>query len=256
MEVRAAAAAVLAAYFAGLGLGSYVLGRLLAQVRRPLRVYAGLEALVAAGALVSFPLASAAAPLAVLTTGGVAPATLRPLMEALAAFATLALPTFAMGGTLPVLARLSDASGRRLGLGVGLLYAVNTAGAALGALAVPLVVLPLLGARGGLLAAVIANVAVAAIAWTMDGPSLNGSESEASRLDGPALSWTHSCRPAGRRFRPGHVRPASAVEPRLRSSPRELHAFLRADRRSLRPRPRPRGRGLASRSAAGTCRRR
>jgi len=187
----AAAAAVLAAYFSGLGLGSYFLGRTLAQVRRPLRAYALLEVLVAAGALLSFPLVSAAAPLAVLTTGGTAPAAARPLVEALAAFAALALPTFAMGGTLPVLARLEGASDRRLGVGVGLLYAVNTAGAALGALAVPFVVLPWLGARGGLLAAVVANVAVAAFAWTMDGPLLDGPASETARLDGPALSWTH-----------------------------------------------------------------
>ncbi len=47
------------------------------------------------------------------------------------AFVALVLPTFAMGGTLPVLARLSEARERRLGTGVGLLYAVNTAGAAL-----------------------------------------------------------------------------------------------------------------------------
>jgi spermidine synthase len=186
----AAAAAVLAAYFSGLGLGSYVLGRTSPRVRRPLRLYAGLEALAAAGALLSFPLASAAAPLAVLTTGGIDPAAARPVVEALAAFVALALSTFAMGGTLPVLARLSDEGGRHLGVGVGLLYAVNTAGAALGALAVPFVLLPWLGARGGLLAAVIANVAVAVIAWTMDGPPLEGSESEAA-LDGPVLSWTH-----------------------------------------------------------------
>jgi spermidine synthase len=187
----AAAAAVLAAYFSGLGLGSYALGRSLAPMRRPLRVYAGLEALVAAGALLSFGLAAAAAPLGVLTTGGTGAGGARPLVEALAAFAALLLPTFAMGGTLPVLARLSDEGGRHLGVGVGLLYAVNTAGAALGALAVPFLVLPWLGARGGLLAAVVVNVAIAASAWMMDGPSLEGSPSEAAPLEGPVLSWTH-----------------------------------------------------------------
>ncbi len=50
-----AAAAVLAAYFAGLGVGSYVVGRAAARVTRPLRVSAVLEALVAVGALASFP---------------------------------------------------------------------------------------------------------------------------------------------------------------------------------------------------------
>ena len=47
-----------------------------------------------------------------------------------------------MGGTLPVLARLADAEPRRLGRSAGLLYVANTVGAAAGALAVPLVLLP------------------------------------------------------------------------------------------------------------------
>src|SRR5687767_3235317 len=46
-----ATAAVLAAYFAGLGAGSYVLGSRAGRWARPLRVYAVLEVLVAAGAL-------------------------------------------------------------------------------------------------------------------------------------------------------------------------------------------------------------
>ena len=52
----AATAAVLAAYFAGLGTGSLVVGRWTRRCRRPLRLYAVFEALVGVGALLVAPL--------------------------------------------------------------------------------------------------------------------------------------------------------------------------------------------------------
>jgi spermidine synthase len=188
-----AAAAVLAAYFTGLGVGSYVLGRAAARAPRPLRVYAVLEALVAVGALASTASSSAVERLTAVAPGVIGQAAPRAGLEVLVAFVTLALPTFAMGGTLPVLARLSDVGERRLGSGVGLLYAVNTAGAALGALAVPFVVLPALGAKGGLLAAVGANLVVALLAWTMDRPWSGAADAPAATSSDPAatVSWAH-----------------------------------------------------------------
>src|SRR5687768_5296346 len=51
-----ATAAVLSAYFAGLGLGAFVIGFFAARWRSPLKVYACLEAFIAAGALLVTPL--------------------------------------------------------------------------------------------------------------------------------------------------------------------------------------------------------
>ena len=45
-----ATAAVLAAYFAGMALGAFVVGMLASRWRKPLRDYAGLELLIAVGA--------------------------------------------------------------------------------------------------------------------------------------------------------------------------------------------------------------
>jgi predicted membrane-bound spermidine synthase len=67
-----AAAAVLAAYFAGLGAGSHLVGRLAARGSRPLRLHALLQALVAMGALGSVPLASAAERLGLVAWSGTA----------------------------------------------------------------------------------------------------------------------------------------------------------------------------------------
>src|SRR5688572_28653520 len=51
-----ATAAVLAAYFGGLGLGALVIGFFAGRLRNPLKVYAFLEAFIAASALLVTPL--------------------------------------------------------------------------------------------------------------------------------------------------------------------------------------------------------
>jgi hypothetical protein len=56
------------------------------------------------------------------------------ILKGLLATAAVLIPTAAMGGTLPVLAELVDGDKGHLGLNVEWLYAVNTAGAALGAM--------------------------------------------------------------------------------------------------------------------------
>jgi len=56
----------------------------------------------------------------------------------LLAMVALFLPTFCMGGTVPVLALALAATGRRVGVVGSGLYAANTLGAAAGALSVPI----------------------------------------------------------------------------------------------------------------------
>lgn len=147
-----ATAAVLAAFFAGLGAGSWALGAAAKRWRRPLRLYAALEASIGAGALLVVPILDA----------------VQGIHLWLAAFLALALPTFSMGGTLPALAQLADGRERRLGINAGLLYVANTAGAVLGALSVPFVLLPLLGASGTLALCVAGSTLLALVAWQLD----------------------------------------------------------------------------------------
>jgi len=164
-----ATAAVLAVFFAGLGLGSACLGRFAARWPRPLRVYAALEALIGLSALLITPALSG--------FGEAYPTLARPFenhpsafltLKACLAFLALAIPTLCMGGTLPVLAQFLDHGPRRLGLSVGAFYVANTAGAAVGSLAVPFLLLPILGAQGTLMLGAIANAWVALVAWRMD----------------------------------------------------------------------------------------
>ena len=69
------------------------------------------------------------------------------LFYLLGAFAALALPTTLMGATLPMLARYAVTEEAQIGRRIGMLYAINTAGAVVGALLTAFMLLPELGLR-------------------------------------------------------------------------------------------------------------
>ncbi len=138
-SAASATAAVLAAYFAGLGAGSLAMGKLAGRFRRPLRVYAALEALVGAGALLVSPI------LGGLENSGVVNSAGGVVGKIHVVFAAVLLPTFCMGGTLPLLGNFVDAGRRRLGLTAGWLYVANTVGAGVGAVLMPFWLLPTFG---------------------------------------------------------------------------------------------------------------
>ncbi|MFN7975161.1 MAG: fused MFS/spermidine synthase [Acidobacteriota bacterium] len=159
-----AVGAVLAAFMAGLAIGSALAGRLAHQAVRPVRLYALLELGIAGWALVSYRLIAAGS--------SAADRILAPLPPGLhtaglfaASFALLLPPTVLMGATLPLLASLrSDASAG--GPSIQLLYGANTLGAAAGALAAGFLLLPRVGFQRTLVVSASLNVAAAAgAAW-------------------------------------------------------------------------------------------
>jgi spermidine synthase len=165
-----AAAATLSAFFLGTSAGSFALGARSREWARPLRAFGFLEIGVGLGALLVGPILGL---YALVYPGLYSQLSHSPEAFALAklALAVLAVgvPTFFMGGTLPTLGQRVAPSGRRLGVSVGSLYAVNVLGAAAGALAVPFGLLPWLGVRGaercvvsGSLSVGLAAVALAA----------------------------------------------------------------------------------------------
>lgn len=129
-----AAATTLSVFFFGLAVGSRVWGARSARLQNPLRAYALLEGGVALTALLYPALMTGYhllyAPIVGALGYGV------PLRLAKLALAAAALfpPAFLMGGTLPLLAAHLVHGRHELGRTGSLLYAVNTTGAALGAL--------------------------------------------------------------------------------------------------------------------------
>lgn len=145
-----AVVAVLAAYMAGLTVGSVAGLRWLDRVARPVRAYALLELGIAAGALLvpaALGLASRVQ-LALLGGGDALPeagGAATVAFHLAASFAVLLVPTALMGATLPLLARQAVDRDDELGARVGTLYTANTVGAALGTLGAGFVLLPVLG---------------------------------------------------------------------------------------------------------------
>ena len=163
-----AASTALAALMGGLALGAYVVGRYAdSHADRALRVYGALEIGIAAFGVAAPVVFQAVAALYL---------PLAPRLESspqaflavqfLLAGAALLLPAAMMGGTLPLLARAVTASTDDLPRRIGVLYAVNTLGAALGAAAATYSLLPLAGLRAAELgaAASSAGAGLAALA--------------------------------------------------------------------------------------------
>ena len=164
-----AVATVLAAYMAGLALGAWLVERFLPRISRPIFAYALLEFTIAAGAIAVPFLLLAADKLMILVIGGNAepPDSLgawQTTFYVFTAFIVLAVPTACMGATLPLLTRHVVAAPAHIGRRVGLLYAINTLGAAGGALSAAYLLLPALGLTGTVLVGVVVNVIVFALA--------------------------------------------------------------------------------------------
>lgn len=164
-----AASTVLAGFMGGLAVGSALAGRLTLSPATALAAFAAAEFGVGVTAVAASPLVSW------LTAGYAAlgpslPESF-PLLTALRfvlATAVLIVPTSLMGATLPLLVRatITDA---RVGVRLGALYATNTAGAILGALATGFYLVPALGLRKTAWLAAGVNTAVALAALGLRG---------------------------------------------------------------------------------------
>jgi len=163
-----AASATLTAFFAGMALGAWWFGRRAARSPRPLVTYAWIEAATGATALL-VPLAVAAyEPLyaSLYEQFSDQRAVFVAVKFALALAAVIPTATL-LGGTLPMLATAFIRDPAHLGRGVGLLYACNTLGAALGSAAGSLWLPEALGVTGAYAAAIALSLAVAATAGWM-----------------------------------------------------------------------------------------
>ncbi len=164
----AASAAVLAIFMGGIGVGSLWLGPKADRSARPLALYARLEAGIALGAILSPVLVFGVRRLyfALGGTGVLGLAAGTAIRLALTAV-VLGAPAVLMGGTLPAtvraVTRASD-TGRRT---AGLLYAVNTLGAVLGALVTTFVAIELVGIDRTIWIAALLNLLVAVSASSL-----------------------------------------------------------------------------------------
>ncbi|MGR8921347.1 MAG: fused MFS/spermidine synthase [Gammaproteobacteria bacterium] len=186
---------VLATYMAGLAIGAWLGGIIAPRTTRPVALYAFIEFAIAGYCAASPQIFSAVQAVYVAFAAGLTPdaQSLLYLRFGLGALC-LIVPTVLMGLTLPLLARFFEQRRESLGISVGGLYASNTLGAGLGALAAGYFILPTFGMHRTTLLAVLANLFVAALAL-----ELHKRIGQAATGTAPAPAPAQTSTPAARR---------------------------------------------------------
>jgi spermidine synthase len=156
---------VLAAFMAGLALGSFYFGRFIDKRGNPLKVYAYLEISIGVY-VIMFPflislldriyvIAYQAYPTSFLVTN---------VIKFLLSFMVLIIPTTLMGGTLPVLSKFVVTRQERLGSSIGSLYSINTIGGAIGCFVAGFILIASVGIRWSIYITAGVNIAIGAAA--------------------------------------------------------------------------------------------
>ncbi len=152
---------VLTVFMAGLGIGSYVAGRIIDRINQPMKlvkIYGILELLIGAYGLVLPLLLTAFLPIySVIYNRLFNYFLLYNILTFVGCSILLCIPVICMGATLPILCRFYVTRLSHLGTHAGRLYGLNTIGAAFGALLCGFWLISLLGVPGTLVFAVLIN---------------------------------------------------------------------------------------------------
>lgn len=191
---------VLCAYMAGLGLGGLVGGWFADRITQRAAVYGIVQMGVAAWAM-AIPtmltwLRELVPTLTVLSPESLFASTMARFGLS---FAILVVPCFLMGTTLPLLVRALTESERFIGSRIGMLYCLNSLGAALGCLAAGFWMIETIGLGRTNLVAVGVNIAIAVTAIALSRPvasaiapgvakSLQSSPSDSTQWQEPEIS--------------------------------------------------------------------
>ena len=155
---------VLAVFFGGLSLGSYLFGRRVASFRRPLRVYAWLEIGISVWAALT-PITFWLLDIVYGMIFRLTDHSFMALTMVRAGLVVVAIfpATLLMGASLPIFCRHFVTSANRVSAPVGLLYGVNTLGAAAGCAVCGFFLIPTIGIITSLLLAAGINLLMAAV---------------------------------------------------------------------------------------------
>lgn len=177
-----AVSTVLAAFMAGLGLGSALFGRLVDRRGRALEFYALLELGIGLAALIL--------PVVFAGLDGLYTALYRQvqgshyafsLIRFFLSFCVLLVPTALMGATFPVLCKFAVRRLDQIGWTVGRFYAVNTFGAMVGCGVAAFALIEYVGVSGAVQIAAAGNLLIAAVAFLLS----RREGTEEANADGP-----------------------------------------------------------------------
>lgn len=187
-----AASTVLASFMGGLAIGSFAAGRIAERLHSPLRAFGYVEIGVGLSA-VATPFALEVVKQIWIVFEPSLPSSLVFMTAArfAAAFAVLLVPTTLMGATLPIVMRSALVTRARLGRRIGLLYAVNTTGAIVGALTAGFYLIAEVGIARSFQLAALVNIAIgltaiAASRVVASGPARTNAQAPSSGPGEPA----------------------------------------------------------------------
>lgn len=149
-HTTAAASAVVAAFLGGLAVGAAAGGAVASRIsrRQSLYGYVGLELFVGLAALMLPFELSALTPLLAWAYQDGAPGLLFPIIRLLVCLLMIFLPAAALGATFPMAIRWFASESPNPARPTSVLYALNTVGAAVGALLAGFVLIPSIGLSG------------------------------------------------------------------------------------------------------------
>lgn len=160
---------VVCCFMGGLALGSFVGGRFIDRYKKPLRVFAILEASVAVYCLLLPGLIQGVEPLyRAIYQHTHTSFYVFSLIRFVFSGSLLLIPATFMGATLPVLTYLFVNSSQKAGSSIGTLYAINTFGAVLGGTLTGLLLIPYCGLSRTILIASLMNAIAAGIAFFLE----------------------------------------------------------------------------------------
>jgi spermidine synthase len=176
---------LLGTFMGGMCVGSLMLSRVISRKHHPLKVYAALELGVGAFGLLALVLLPIAGSVYLAIAGHGMPGF---LLRGVAAAICLLPPTFAMGATLPAIARWVETTPRGVSW-LGFFYGGNTAGAVIGCIVTGFYLLRVTDVQTTTFVAVAINIVVAGIAFYLSKVTpANAGDSEAgsASIDVPA----------------------------------------------------------------------
>ena len=163
-----AVAAILAAYMAGLASGAGIASLYVHRVKKPLLLYAIIEGGIAVTALLMPVMMKLLRSSFISLFGGASDlVSSQPehfVFYVGAVFVAVVIPTGLMGATLPLLTRYVVVRDTHIGSRISQLYALNTAGAVIGALVSGFILIPQLGLFGSIIVAAAANLSILLVA--------------------------------------------------------------------------------------------
>lgn len=160
-STSASISTVLAAFFIGMALGSFLAEKITRNRIDSFKPYIALELLIAISGLALLPLLLNLDQFMAWFPAAGTSLTLKFFVATI----LLSVPTICMGATFPVMASILVRHHQEVGLRISQLYALNTGGAVLGAALSGFVFIPAWGLDGAIYTAVLLNLSIVAAAF-------------------------------------------------------------------------------------------